>query len=332
MPASPAISVIIPIYNVENYIERCVASIASQTFRDFEVIFVDDCSPDASMEVLHAVLGKSSIKNFKIVKHDTNQGLAVSRVDGLKAAQGHYVIHVDSDDYVHPRYLEKLYEAAIGSDADMVMCDFYEFTLHDVVEKKRHLPEQRNELVKGLLTGEVANSVWTKLVKRSLIFDHEIFQIPGLNYLEDKSVSFRIAYFANKVVHIAEPLYYYNIANPSAITRSSKQGMINQAMMLLKLIDQFFACHDHDEIIDRGIHVCRALIAGMVIMHGTKEQIESCMPAIGEFTASEVLEAKTIPTHYKLFILCQKYHLTCISSVIRSCYRSYTAFKSITRK
>lgn len=323
MISNPAISVIIPVFNVETYIERCVASIAAQSFRDFEVIFVDDCSPDRSMEVLYAALDRFHIDRVKFIAHDKNMGLAVSRVDGLNASKGSYIIQVDSDDYVHPQYLEKLYEAALSQDADMVICDFYEFDDNEIIEKKQYIPKGRSELVYGFLSGEVFNSVWTKLVKKSLLYDNEIFQIPGLNYLEDKSVAFRMAFFATKVVHVKEPLYYYNISNPNAITRSAKLKMIPQACELLKLIDNFFANHEADRVIIKGIHICRALIYGMIVMHGTPEQYHTFLPAIGAFKLSEVLCAKTIPIHYKLFLICHRYHLNAIVLAIRSCYRNY---------
>ena len=325
--STPAVSVIVPVYNVENFIERCVASIAAQTFRDFEAIFVDDCSPDNSMDALHRALELTPITNVKIVRHEANQGLAQTRVDGINAAQGSYIIHVDSDDYVHPDYLELLYKAAIQHDADLVICDFAECHQHEIIDRSQVIPEKSNELVRSLLTGEVFNSVCTKLVKKNLLVKHDIFQIQGLNYLEDKSVSFRVAYFAKKVVHVAQPLYFYDVSNPTALTRLAKQEMIPQAMKLLKLIDSFFAVHPADDTITSGIHVCRALIEGMIVMHGNKSQRHEYLPEIGPFKLCEALKATTLPWHYKVFVFCNKSHLHFLSAFLRLCYKLRAFFK-----
>lgn len=316
--ASPSVSVIVPIYNVEQYVRRCVVSLAQQSFKDFEVIFVDDCSPDNSMLVLQETLERHPIPSVKIVRHQTNQGLAVSRHDGLMLATGEYIIHVDSDDYVHPEYLSKLHAAAIDSKADLVMCDYFNQGVH---RKLADIEGNPLALVGQLLAGEIPNYAWNKLVRRQHIIEHNICHIPGLNYLEDKSVAFRYAYFAKKVVHIHEPLYYYNTTNPHGLTKSNRQAMIPQAMMLLRVVDDFFNEHACYEVIERGIMICRALTAGMVVMHGTSEQRKQYLSDIGHYNVALALKSHMLPLHYKLFVLSEKCHIPFVSSVMRWCYR-----------
>ena len=116
------VSVIIPIYKVEKYIERCAISLLEQTLPDIEIIFVDDCSPDDSMRLLDSVLLKYSdlFPNIKIIHHEVNSGSAVARITGIKAAEGEYIAFCDSDDWVDKEMYAYLYSGAQASGADMV--------------------------------------------------------------------------------------------------------------------------------------------------------------------------------------------------------------------
>ena len=121
------VSVCIPVYGVEKYIERCARSLFEQTMTDgIEFIFVNDCTNDRSIEILEQILSEyPQRKNqVKIIHHDTNQGLTGARNTALKYAQGEYIIHCDSDDWVDIKMYENMYNKAIETDADMVYCDY----------------------------------------------------------------------------------------------------------------------------------------------------------------------------------------------------------------
>ena len=124
----PKISVIIPVYKAEPYIERCVRSLFSQTLDDLEYIFIDDCTPDNSISVLKAVLDEYPNRRdqVKIVNHQHNQGVSQSRQDGFDATTGEYVIHCDPDDWIEPEMYELLYDKAKSGNFDIVGCDFWE--------------------------------------------------------------------------------------------------------------------------------------------------------------------------------------------------------------
>src|SRR5690606_33802156 len=120
------VSVIIPIYGVEKYIEKCVRSLFSQTLTDVEYIFIDDCSPDASIAILEKLIFEYALeKNVSIIRHQTNRGLPSARNTGLEYAKGIYIFHCDSDDFLEKDALEVLYNAAKASSADIVWSDFY---------------------------------------------------------------------------------------------------------------------------------------------------------------------------------------------------------------
>lgn len=162
---TPVISVLIPVYNVEKYIERCLISLFENTIARYcEFIIVDDCSPDNSMNVIQSVLEKyTNIKeNTFLHSHDCNRGSAATRNTALLHSHGEYIICVDSDDWVEPDYLERLYVKANETYADIVVCDLYkEFIhknkeyIHKTIKIKNQLCEDAEECLKGLLTGQV---------------------------------------------------------------------------------------------------------------------------------------------------------------------------------
>ena len=122
---TPKVSVIIPVYNVEKYMEKCCRSLFGQTLENMEFIFVDDCTPDNSISVIESVLQEYPQRKsqVKITHHDKNRGLPSARNTGLGLAQGNYIIHCDSDDWVAPFMYEKMYARAVAENADIVWCD-----------------------------------------------------------------------------------------------------------------------------------------------------------------------------------------------------------------
>ena len=121
------VSVIIPIYKVRNFIERCACSLFEQTLQDIEYIFVDDASPDDSIDILKSCVERypERASHVHILVHEHNQGLPAARNTGLPVATGEYIFHCDSDDFVEKDMLEIMYKVATEEDADMVYCDFY---------------------------------------------------------------------------------------------------------------------------------------------------------------------------------------------------------------
>ena len=144
MGEGPLISVIVPIYNVERFIERCVKSLMEQTLQDVEYIFVDDAATDNSMKILAATLSIYSDHNIRILVHQENKGLPAARNTGLAVATGEYVFHCDSDDYMEKDMLEVLYKKAKETDADIVWCDwFLSFEKKKVIAKTKAGKEEK---------------------------------------------------------------------------------------------------------------------------------------------------------------------------------------------
>lgn len=200
------VSIIIPIYGVELFIERCAISLFEQTLDDIEYIFVDDCTMDKSVQILQGIIAKYPQRkdNVFIIRHERNKGLASARKTGLKFVHGEYVAHCDSDDWVERNMYEYLYQEAISANADIVWCDYYR---SDGESKKTISTKVQPELMQG--------PVWNKLVRTRLYTDYDI-EFPTANKGEDGALMVQLSFFANKRIHVAKPLYNYFI-NPTSI-------------------------------------------------------------------------------------------------------------------
>lgn len=214
------VSVIIPVYKVENYIGRCVRSLMEQTLRDVEFIFVDDASPDRSMDIVREITARYK-RDVHFLKHAENRGLPSARNTGLRAAQGEFIYHCDSDDWLEPTMLEKMADAATRADADFVYCDFY--LSFSGSERRMHNPDYESSmeaLEKGFLAGQMKYNVWNKLVKRSLYLDNGIFSPEEHCKGGEDLMMVKVLRCSRKCVHVPEALYHYNRANGEAITKT----------------------------------------------------------------------------------------------------------------
>lgn len=214
------ISVIIPIYNVGQYIARCVESLMEQTLQEVEFIFVDDCATDNSMDILMRTLAKypNRKKYVKILRHKENQGLPAARNTGLKSATGKYIFHCDSDDYMELDMLQKLFEFAEEQHADYIWSDYY-ILLNDGIHYKKQ-PEYLNvdQTVRGVLLGKMVYNVWNKLVRKDLYMKNNIF-FPNGNAMGEDMTMIMLLACANKVAYLNYGGYHYITTNPEAMTK-----------------------------------------------------------------------------------------------------------------
>ena len=232
------VSVIVPIYNVSPYIERCLHSLFKQTLQDLEFIFVNDATPDNSMEILQRVLKKypGRIAQVKLIENRINKGLASSRNVGIKEATGKYIIHCDADDYVDLTMYETLYKKAEESGGDMVMCDYYfadgkNFIKHNIPEWK----EPKQYIIHWFDSQMDYSTVWNKLIKRDLILKNNIFTFDGHDDGEDLYTSIRYFYYIDNISIVNQPLYFY-CRNDNSI--STKKLTVETYSKRKKLIDK----------------------------------------------------------------------------------------------
>lgn len=225
----PEISVIVPVYKVSAYVERCAESLMRQTFRDVEFIFVDDASPDDSRRKLEAVLEKYPERNVRILTHEKNRGLPSSRKTGTEVAAGKYVYQCDADDWLEAGLLEKMHSAAVVNDADFVYCDF--FLTFGENERYMHNPAYSTPdemLRKGFLSGDCKYNWWNKLIKRELLEGVE-FPVDHFKGGEDMVV-IGILSRAKRLAYVPEALYHYVKTNTGAISEGFSQQRLDSIL------------------------------------------------------------------------------------------------------
>jgi glycosyltransferase involved in cell wall biosynthesis len=231
------ISIIIPVYNVEQYLNRCLDSIFKQQFDGtFEIIAVDDCSTDNSLSILYDYQRKEN--RLKIICHEENKKLSIARATGMSNATGCYIMHVDSDDWILPDTLQKLYSKIQETNSDIVVFDYYRENCNgekyyvNRIKKEKIFTEDKRK-IQSLFYG---NSV-TKIVRRELTENLVSSEI-SINTTEDLLYCFEIFLKAKKICVIPDYYYVYFWNNQSithTIPIASEQYLKNQTIILCQI-------------------------------------------------------------------------------------------------
>lgn len=240
---NPAVSVIVPIYNVSRFLGKCAESLLSQTFSNYEVIFVDDASPDNSMDVLEAIIKKHADKDVTVLHHPENLGLPSARNTGMEAASGDYILHVDGDDWIEPDMIENLYSSIISTNADMAYCDF--FLTYEDYERKMINPSFNSAdhlLKRGFLAGTMKYNVWNKLVRRSIYTENKI-SFPDSHAMGEDMTMIMVAACCEKVVHVAKPLYHYVKTNAQAYSQTISCKSLSDTKFNVDRVESFLNDH-----------------------------------------------------------------------------------------
>ena len=216
----PKVSVIVPIFRVEHYIERCVRSLMEQSLDDIEYIFVDDASPDNSMSILERTLNEYPQRTkVKIFRNHHNLGQALARRRGIMEATGEYVIHCDPDDWVEHDMYETLYHEAEERNHDIVWCDYYLYAQGRRIACSQESLLTRKDVIRSLLSNKISGSLWNRLVRRSIVQDKSI-RWPEKNLIEDLVLVLQYYLHSSSFDYISYPLYNYNQDNTDSITTS----------------------------------------------------------------------------------------------------------------
>lgn len=239
----PKVSVIVPVYNVEQYIERCARSLFEQTLEDLEYIFINDCTPDKSMEVLAWTLEDypPRKKQVRIIEMPVNSGQAIVRKIGIEAAAGDYIIHCDSDDWVEPDMIEKLYLTEKQYNADAVVCDY--FKNNEPVPS--HISDKtgvncRDHFLSSAIACKGMQSVWRFMVKREICQNIEFW--PTQSQGEDLTMIIQIAYKCRDIRYLHIPLYHWRTVESSLTNDSSENAIVRRHLGLaenVRTIEKF---------------------------------------------------------------------------------------------
>lgn len=283
------VSIIVPIYNVEKYIEKCVRSLLEQTFKDIEYIFVNDATPDNSMYVLEDIISEypSRMKNCIIINHSENKGVAAARNTGLNISKGEYVIYCDSDDWIEKTMIEEMYNHAIINNADIVSCDF-QMIYNDKKVKCKAIDWIDDKVIS---LRNYISSGWTilviLLVKREIYMKNKLLSPAGYSYCEDFNLSVKLLYNASKIVNLHIPFYYYRQNESSVLHNLNEKTMHDEQVMYLDVINYFK---------ERGVYQDYAKQLGWRILKSKQEW---------------VLSVKTYDKFFKLHPDCHKYIWSC---------------------
>ena len=213
------ISVIVPMYNVYDVIDTLLNSLSSQTFKKIEIIFVDDCSSDGTVDKVSS-WAENQVFSCNIIRHEKNKGVASARNSGLENATGDYIYFVDADDYIESDALERLYDTAISTGTDIVGCEWY--LSFDRGERWINQPDIHNgiEMFIQFSSNTLRWNLWLWLIKRDLIATNNLRFLVGQNMGEDMMLMFKLCFVTTKVTIIHKPYYHYIQTNTASLTKN----------------------------------------------------------------------------------------------------------------
>ena len=285
------VSVLVPVYGVEKYIERCALSLFSQTYGNIEYIFVNDCSIDKSMDVLQKVVTKfpNRIDSVRVISHETNRGVGSARNTGLESATGDYILFVDSDDYIEPDMVEALCYKTLENDSDIVFCSFRnEFNNGKSAQFNINKTFDKVELINDAYSHP---ALWNKMFKRKLFLENDLHIYKGINYGEDLALLPRLLFYANSFAFVEKPLYHYIQFNSDSYTRKFTDENLKQTLKVIDLLSDFFA---NKEGYEDGILLLKAIRKAKILRSGrTEKQYADLFPEINSSTSTFHLDSKS---------------------------------------
>ncbi|MDR1848092.1 MAG: glycosyltransferase family 2 protein [Bacteroidales bacterium] len=326
----PKISVIIPVYNVEKYIGRCVESLFNQTLDDIEYIFVNDATPDGSMDILQSIIERYPQRKafVKIFNNASNRKLYQTRQVGLAAATGVYVMHVDSDDWLELDACEKMYAKAKETNADIVWCDFYNNNTDGNFITKQREPEIPFEIIHLMLATRMRWNVWAKLVRRSLYDNSDMAMNADCTNFGEDMVTIKLFYYAKRVVYVPEALYHYDISGENSITKQILPlNKIYECLNSVINIDNFFSKKAEHKLFEEDIMIMKLSFKSRFLVSNTNRHIIRELSALFPETNDYILSVKNYSSKLKLINFLAKYHGTYAIIIINFVIRTFRKLK-----
>ena len=330
MKEQPQVSIIVPVYNVENYIERCLNSLVNQTFKDIEIITINDGSTDKSLELINKYV-KEDIRVSVIDLGD--EGVSYCRNLGVEKANGKYIMFVDSDDWIDSNMIEAMYKKAEENKLDLVMCSYIrEFKDHSK-EKIFNLPEEiiykedkvKNELLRklvGPIKEELSNpemldalgTVWGKLYRTDILKENKIkfVDLKEIGSAEDTLFNIFTFNYLSKVMFLNKPMYHYWRDNPKSVTSQYNPKLKEQRKVFFKYISDFIKENNFGQVFKEALNnrICTSVL-GLGLIECSKNnkisrinKIKNIKKIINEEyirNAYKNLELKYFSIHWRIF-------------------------------
>lgn len=311
----PKVSVIIPAYNAQRYLERCLDSFVNQTFKDFEVYVVDDGSSDQTGQIADSFAEKDS--RFRII-HQNNNGVAAARQAGLNSVSGEFVIHADSDDWVDSDMLEVLYQTAKQEQADMVICDMLIVHPGNIIEHRIQKPHSLDSIqVMGEMLFDLNGSLCNKLIRLSKLREFDINFIPGMNCAEDQYMTLRLLAHNIKVTYVARPFYHYDHTQ-------NESSLMNRGMLASERIRPIEMLADYTDITPIQNYYDKALFHAAFEYLYEPARLCPDYQAVFKKHIASFRRVKGFPFRTKLFVFMRLYGIRLPLNEIKSIWKKFT--------
>ncbi|WP_272691866.1 glycosyltransferase family 2 protein [Providencia sp. PROV143] len=309
------ISVIVPVYNAEEYIENSIISLMEQTLDETQFIIINDGSTDNSLQLINKI-----VENYPKRKQDTiiidrkNKGVSSTRAEGLSLATGEYVIHFDSDDWAEHDMLELLYLEAKRYNSDIVICDYYINNGSDQTYINQSTEENNIQCIKNILSGKLHGASWNKLINRKLILENNIDYIENIDYLEDVLFNIKALCFSKSITYINKAFYHYNLKNESSITSSINSKKIVHINESIKLIKLFLIENNLNEIANNELNIFK-LNQKIWFIYSQEKSIDNDVLALYPEASSMIFKLSN-GIHTKLILLSAAYNLKIVTKIL----------------
>jgi len=313
------VSILVPVYGVEKFIERCAVSLFEQTYPEIEYVFIDDCTPDNSISVLRSVIERypQRMQCVHIIKHEHNRGLAAARNTAVEHAHGKYIMHVDSDDYLDLQAVEKVVRKIQESKSDAVIFGMRHVFRNKSVIQHVNIPDDIKEYVNKLIRRECAVCVCGALYCRSLYVDNGIKAVEGLNMGEDYATKPRLMYYARKVSYIDEPFYNYVHYNNGSYTAMFSEKNMNDSIESINILSDFFRkvpdSHLFSESLKKAsLQIKAELLISWGLHKGKKTEWHTITGLYKEY------DHVRLPLKYRIVLILSKYNLPAVVRIYSS--------------
>ena len=333
------VSIVVPIYNVEKYLQRCLNSLIKQTFRDIEIITLNNGSTDSSLDILKSYA--SNDKRIKIINND-NIGVSEARTIGIRKSNCKYIVFVDSDDWIDNDMIESLHKTISNNNCDLVMCTYIrEFKDHSK-EKVFNLPEVnlyvddevKSQLLRKLVGPvgkeistpeylDALGTVWAKMYKTSILKEKNLsfVDLSEIGSGEDTLFNIHVLNELNKVILLNKPMYHYWRGNSNSITSKYIPNFIEKRRNYFKYMSDFIVNNDLGDEYKLALNnrVCTSVL-GMGLLECSKSNKVSFIKKIKNIKfilkedyideAYKGLELKYFAPHWRVFYFFNKYKLS----------------------
>lgn len=333
---SPLISIIVPIYNAEKYLEQCLDSLIQQSYINIEIICIDDGSKDSSSEVVDKYVRRD--KRVKLIRQE-NAGVSKTRNTGISYAQGEYIMFVDSDDWIDLNTCESVLDLIVENNADIVMWSYvseredeknYKNVFsEDLIFDANMTRKMLHRRFVGLLGEELAHPemadslcpVWGKLYKTSIIkkYDIHFVDLDEIGTYEDGLFNLEVFFHAKKVVYLKEHFYHYRRNNRNSITSKHNDNLYEQWQQLFNKMENYIKekqlSSDYIDALDNRIALSilglglNILAEDVGVLHKIKH-IQRIIKQERYMVAYRKLEIKYFPLYWKVFYFCAKHGLS----------------------